>query len=774
MVPCPPVTDRRRVWALWAGLAVGPGLGLAGMPGCGGSPAPNGSPRAEAGATPSASAARGSRLPAWGEPGPTPLDGPREGELVAAELHRRADAPAVIAALEDADPNVVARGVWALARIGGDDGARRLLGAFDRHAADPWFPLGALALLDPPAALRGETREPQGVWALLEDRLWLRFAVVDAPADSEALLLAIARLGGPKSMDRLAAELAGLLADRPSAAETGFRSAMEAMAILCARGYSVTEAGADVLAEGLTVLDGEIRRPSAYALGRCAAPSAERLAGPRQEVLAERLATMAGATDPEEARLAWYALAGIGDAPAKARTHLEGEAPPPWRVEVEAVRALAASAAGRQILAERLGAMDREAALGARSFVVLQSLRLLLPHVAEEPALAEGVEALSRVLSTKGSAPASPVLACTAATVLAAHTGDLAALRRCGEGTDLPPWAAEAMAVDALIHMGDAQSESDRVARLVQLAGGEQPQLAAAALSAFADLDGDGVKAVLRRALAHDDVGVVSAAAGAIATRAADEARRDPDAVPALAAALVRLDNASAVEARIAAIEALGRLARVDPASREPMARALVPLARDPNAAVRSMARAALSVDADARERFDAEPPVARRGGFAPWLDTVDAAGGEGAATGLRVQTPRGSFQIDFEGASAPMNQANLVRLAKAGHFDGLRWHRVVPGFVLQGGDPRSDGYGGVGYLVPCEWSPLRYRRGTVGIPLAGRDTGSGQIFITQGPQPHLDGRYTVVGTVTEGLDVVDRLLPHDRIERVEVLTGRP
>jgi cyclophilin family peptidyl-prolyl cis-trans isomerase len=116
------------------------------------------------------------------------------------------------------------------------------------------------------------------------------------------------------------------------------------------------------------------------------------------------------------------------------------------------------------------------------------------------------------------------------------------------------------------------------------------------------------------------------------------------------------------------------------------------------------------------------------------------------------------------------LNQANLSHIARNGGFDGLRFHRVVSGFVVQGGDPRGDGYGGPGWIVPCEWSNLRYERGTVGIALAGKDTGGSQLFITHTPQQHLDGRYTIVGHVTEGLEVLDRLLPHDRIDRVEVL----
>ena len=138
---------------------------------------------------------------------------------------------------------------------------------------------------------------------------------------------------------------------------------------------------------------------------------------------------------------------------------------------------------------------------------------------------------------------------------------------------------------------------------------------------------------------------------------------------------------------------------------------------------------------------------------------------------GLRVHTSVGAFTIAFAGVEAPLNLANLIGLAETDYFDDLSFHRIVPGFVVQGGDPRGDGYGGPGWLVPCEWSNLRYERGSVGIALAGKDTGGSQFFVTQTAQPHLDGRYSLIGQVDEaGMSVVDQLLPGDRIVRVELV----
>ena len=113
------------------------------------------------------------------------------------------------------------------------------------------------------------------------------------------------------------------------------------------------------------------------------------------------------------------------------------------------------------------------------------------------------------------------------------------------------------------------------------------------------------------------------------------------------------------------------------------------------------------------------------------------------------------------------------MRLAREGFFDGLSFHRVVPNYVVQGGDPRHDSEGGPGYTLRDELNELPYLRGTVGMALDWRDTGGSQFFITHSPQPHLDGRYTAFGRVVAGMEVVDALRPGDRILRILVWDGR-
>ena len=133
----------------------------------------------------------------------------------------------------------------------------------------------------------------------------------------------------------------------------------------------------------------------------------------------------------------------------------------------------------------------------------------------------------------------------------------------------------------------------------------------------------------------------------------------------------------------------------------------------------------------------------------------------------MNVETDKGELRIDLACDRAPLTCTNFLSLARQGFYDGLYFHRVVPDFVVQGGDPRGDGSGGPSWEVRDEIGLLRYARGVVGMALSGPDTGGSQFFITLAPQPHLDGGYTAFGQVIAGLDVLDRLEQWDRIVRI-------
>jgi len=135
------------------------------------------------------------------------------------------------------------------------------------------------------------------------------------------------------------------------------------------------------------------------------------------------------------------------------------------------------------------------------------------------------------------------------------------------------------------------------------------------------------------------------------------------------------------------------------------------------------------------------------------------------------LTTEKGIFTINLLAENAPLTVDNFIKLARAKYFNGLAVHRVVPNFVMQDGDPRGDGNGGPGWSIRCEINMIPYGRGAVGMALSGKDTGGSQWFVTHAPQPHLDGGYTVFGTVSETeMKVVDNIVRGDKIVSVKIL----
>ena len=136
----------------------------------------------------------------------------------------------------------------------------------------------------------------------------------------------------------------------------------------------------------------------------------------------------------------------------------------------------------------------------------------------------------------------------------------------------------------------------------------------------------------------------------------------------------------------------------------------------------------------------------------------------------LTLFTERGAVVIELDAEQAPQTVYKLWRTAVRGEYDGVPFHRVVPNFVVQGGDfYRGDGFGGPEVPIRSEFTRLRYATGTAGMASAGKDTEGVQYFVTHSPQPHLDGRYTAFGRVVVGQDVVDRLEQGDRVLRAVV-----
>ncbi|OAS22898.1 peptidylprolyl isomerase [Paenibacillus oryzisoli] len=129
-----------------------------------------------------------------------------------------------------------------------------------------------------------------------------------------------------------------------------------------------------------------------------------------------------------------------------------------------------------------------------------------------------------------------------------------------------------------------------------------------------------------------------------------------------------------------------------------------------------------------------------------------------------------GEVVIDLFEKDAPNTVANFEKLANSGFYNGLVFHRVIPGFVAQGGCPTGTGTGGPGYQIDCEINPNKHERGSLAMAHAGRNTGGSQFYIAYQPQPHLDGGHTVFGKVSKGMELVDAFKGKDKMEKVEVV----
>jgi cyclophilin family peptidyl-prolyl cis-trans isomerase len=138
----------------------------------------------------------------------------------------------------------------------------------------------------------------------------------------------------------------------------------------------------------------------------------------------------------------------------------------------------------------------------------------------------------------------------------------------------------------------------------------------------------------------------------------------------------------------------------------------------------------------------------------------------------LDVVTDRGTIRIRLDSLEAPISSREIYELASIGFYDGLTFHRVVPNFVVQGGDPRGDGWGGAGFILPDEPAFRPYDTGRIGIATSGPNTGSSQFFITLAPADHLVGHYTNIGEVVVGKEILTRIRVGDRIRRIEVASG--
>ncbi|MES3034135.1 MAG: peptidylprolyl isomerase [Gemmatimonadota bacterium] len=269
---------------------------------------------------------------------------------------------------------------------------------------------------------------------------------------------------------------------------------------------------------------------------------------------------------------------------------------------------------------------------------------------------------------------------------------------------------------------------------------------------------------VLLDAVRQDaDVGVRTAALGT--RRRADAAANVPLAMQAYQRALTDTNS----DAREAALDLLAGSWRRDSASFDS---ATVATLRTWSAPTDPLLRQRVRVVTPLRHWNAAATASAPRQELLRIVREIIVPSLAGRPPELWLATGRGMVRIVLDGVRTPMTTDHLSRLARTGYFRNLRFHRVVPAFVAQGGDPRGDGTGGPGFAIRDELNRSPYVRGAVGMALSGPDTGGSQFFLTLAPQPHLDGHYTVFGRITSGAAAMDALVQGDALRNIT--TGSP
>ncbi|MDC0723445.1 peptidylprolyl isomerase [Nannocystis bainbridge] len=676
-----------------------------------------------------------------------PPDGGDDPGLALARLEARREGGSAELARLATEANPAA--IEGLGRIGDAVALTRL----DALLASPDAATRAAAMraLDVAGALGSEV-------ARFEDAVWQRWPAAGAD-ERLAIVLAMRRLGSGAASARLAAAL------RPEEAPAVREAAAIVLGILGRRGLPLDEAAR----AGLVAMagEGDPRRVYAAVYGLAHAPAAKpdaEVAAPVREAAidpgAAALVRAAAAAEPEVRALALKGLARHRPPQALAALRAGLGDADPW-VRVAAVRGLgelaepAATAALWDWLRAELEQKDMFDGTGS-GHPVLEAMSIVtagkdvLPGAAEAHARAEARLAAARPEARRVQAR----LACGLA-ALAARAGEWRPPLRCAEAVGAAA-DLERLAFEAGL-LGQGFGGPARAARLTALAASDDPRVRAATLAAAGrQWDALELGGLIAAGLRDSSPAVVGTAAEAVQGRFAGDAPR-PEA-PAIVDALVERAAGERDGELFAGLA--GALAEVGGARGLPVCRAAL---TDVNASVRAAARAC--VKAIAGE----DPGVNGPGREVP-LPLHDPSPVLGRELLWRLHTERGRVDVALAPAAAPWHVAAIVALTQRGFYDGLTFHRVVPGYVVQGGDPGGTGWGGPGFTLPSEPGAAPFARGAVGIADAGKDTGGSQFFIMHARAPHLDGRYTHVGEVRDGLPAALALVVGDRILKAEVV----
>lgn len=400
----------------------------------------------------------------------------------------------------------------------------------------------------------------------------------------------------------------------------------------------------------------------------------------------------------------------------------------------------------------RIDALRTVGALRARRFTdrVVPQLNDRQPNVRVQAAMTlgdlggtEAVAALREAVGDRGN------FAVRRAALLGLARADTAAFRaEAARWVASPDWVERMTAAEA----------AGALANPAALLSDRDPRVVAAALSSLPD-----DPASARKLLDHADAAVRSVAAG-ILSRAAD-----PVDLTGLIRAYHRAARDSFPDAAISALEAMSAIARGSAAADARVTREF--LAREPQPSSYVIRQWAEDRWPAAATRWAAPFPIATGRTLQDYREIARRymVGADSLARPhVTIETEQhGAVELALSGPDAPLTVANFMALVDRHFFDGSRWHRVIPNFVAQDGDPRGDGWGSSGGLVRDEINRVRYLAPVIGMALSGPDTGTSQWFINLSPQPHLDGAYTVFGRVVGGRGSLMRITQGDVIRTI-------
>lgn len=472
------------------------------------------------------------------------------------------------------------------------------------------------------------------------------------------------------------------------------------------------------------------------------------------------------------------ALAKAGaEAAAPLGQLLEGEATSDAE-RADAARSLAAlGPAGQSALADALSTrsralLDGRAWLTSQHGVVLTLLEGLEPNSASPSVLAE-LARLPLAAEPPAIARRKIMLRCRAASLLADRASTHPDLLSCDPS---PPTERHEGSLALLEVLGRGPLVKERARRFVELAQEGPPVVRETALELLiAHEEAPDIPGLLASALAAQTPGLRATAARILAryparaqvapadseatrnSRATRDAKAlgpplvtDPRIVQALTEQLAQVGSSSDIELSAWLLDAAGALELLG--ARPALERACA----SPNPTLRQHAERGFARLGEARH------PCPHVVGTGTWKK------GPSSDIRLSFETDAGAVSVTLWGDYSPFAANRFAELARAGFYDGMLIHRVVPGFVVQLGDPDGDGFGGVDLPpLPCQLGPEPFGVGSVGVALSGRDTGLSQFFVTLRPAPHLTGEYSLVGRAEPGWE---RLAAGDRIIRARVL----